>query len=78
MSHLFRSVYSEIKFLHMLRGEENGEAGLGSLFPMLPIDSDEMPGPGPDFDNYSSLLENKGILYKTKEFELQQLYYRAM
>ena len=78
MSHLFRSVYSEIKFLHMLRGEDSAEGGLGSLFPMLPIDSDELPGPGPDFDNYSSLLENKGILYKTKEFELQQLYYRAM
>ena len=62
----------------MLRGDQENDGGLTSLFPMLPIDSPELPGPGPDFDNYSSLLENKGILYKTKEFELQQLYYRAM
>ena len=67
-----------MRFLSMLRGEQANDGGLTSLFPMLPIDALELPGPGPDFDNYSSLLENKGILYKTKEFELQQLYYRAM
>lgn len=65
-------------FLSMLRGDQTGDGGLSALFPMLPIDSPELPGPGPDFDSYSSLLENKGILYKTREFELQQLYYRAM
>ena len=67
-----------MRFLSMLRGEQANDGGLTSLFPMLPIDAPELPGPGLDFDNYSSLLENKGILYKTKEFELQQLYYRAM
>jgi len=75
MSELFRQSYSEIKFLNVLRGRETE---LFDMFPFYKMDFVEMPAPGIDFENYASLLSNPGIEYKTQEFEVQQLYYRAM
>lgn len=75
MSEFFRRTYSEINFLNMLRGQENE---LSEVFPMIKPDFSELPPPGADFENYAELLANEGIEYKTKEFELNQLYYRAM
>jgi uracil-DNA glycosylase family 4 len=75
MSELFRAVYSEMNFLNMLRGRNTDLSG---MFPFIPANSEGLPPPGIDFINYSELLSNPGIDYKTNEFELQQLYYRAM
>lgn len=75
MSQLFREVYSEINFLEMLR-DNNSE--LAEVFPFIPMNFEEIPPEGMDFSNYASLLENPGIEYKSHEFELQNLYYRAM
>ena len=75
MSDLFRLVYSEIKFLEMCRGNNND---LFDMFPFYRSSFSELPPPGVDFERYAELLANPGISYKTKEFELEQLYYRAM
>ena len=75
MSEEFRSVYSEIEFLNILRGKESP---LFDSFPFYDSSFEGLPGIGIDFENYASLLHNPGINYKTQEFEIQQLYYRAM
>ncbi len=75
MSQLFRSVYSEFNFLEMLRGNN---PTLFELFPFYRLSFKDMPSPGPDFYNYADLLRNDGISYKTRDFELEHLFYRAM
>ena len=72
MSEEFRSVYSEIEFLNILRGKESP---LFDSFPFYDSSFEGLPGIGIDFENYASLLHNPGINYKTQEFEIQQLYY---
>lgn len=75
MSDLFNQQYSEINFLNALRGQNQV---LFDLFPFYDLSFSEMPPPGSDFENYAQLLSNPGITYKTKDFELKQLYFRAM
>ena len=75
MSELFRSLYSELNFLEMLRGN-NPE--LFNMFPFYRLNFKDMPVTGIDFNNYADLLKNDGISYKNRNFELENLYYRSM
>lgn len=75
MSDNFRKMYSELRFLETLR---SGDTELFKNFPFYRKNFEGLPAPGPDFVEYAELLKKDGIDYKTHDFELEALYYRAL